>query len=151
MVLPYLYYCNLVWGSTYKNNMKRLTILQKRAIRIVSTSRCGAYTDPIFKAFKFLKITSIYLLQLSKFMYSFSTGNLPPKFDSFFSVNNGIHSYNTRHASFFRLPLCRTNIRQFSISFQGPKFFNSLSHEIKNTPTLLSFKHKLEEFLINSY
>ena len=91
------------------------------------------------KNFKFLKITSIYLLQLGKFMYSFSTGNLPPKFDSFFSVNNSIHGYNTRHASFFRLPLCRTHIRQFSISFQGPKFFNTLSYEIKNTPTLMSF------------
>ena len=84
MVLPYLYYCNLVWGSTYKSNLKRLTILQKRAIRIVSRSGCDAHTDPIFKEFKFLKITIIYLLQLGTFMYSFSTGNLPPKFDSFF-------------------------------------------------------------------
>ena len=40
----------------------------------------------------------IHLLQLGQFMYSFSTGNLPTKFDSFFSVNNSIHSYNTRHA-----------------------------------------------------
>ena len=44
----------------------------------------------------------IHLLQLGQFMYSFSTGNLPSKFDSFFSVNNSIHSYNTRYASFFR-------------------------------------------------
>ena len=84
-------------------------------------------------------------------MYSFSTGNLPPKFDSFFSVNNSIHSYNKRHASFFWLPLCRTNIRQFSISFQGPRFFDTLSSEIKTTPTLMSFKHKLKDFLINNY
>ena len=79
-------------------------------------------------------------------MYSFSIGNLPPKFDSFFSVNNSIHSYNTRHASFFRLPLCRRNIGRFSISFQAPKFFNTLSCEIKNTPTLMSFKRKLKGF-----
>ena len=72
-------------------------------------------------------------------------------FDSFFSVNNSIHSYNTRHASFYRLPLCRTNIRQFSISFQGPKFFNTLSSEIKNSQTLMSFKYKLKDFLINNY
>ena len=78
--------------------------------------------------------------------FNFSTGNLPPKFDSFLSVNDSIHSYNTRHASFFWLPLCRTNIRQFSISFQGRKFFNTLSYEIKNTPTLMSFKLKLKDF-----
>ena len=101
MVLPYFYYCNLVWGSTYQSNLKRLTILQKRAIRVVSSSSCDAHTDPIFKDLKFLKMNSIRLLQLGQFMYSSSTGNLPPKLDSFFSVNNSIHRYNTRHASLF--------------------------------------------------
>ena len=42
-----------------------------------------AHTDPIFEEFKFLKMNCIHLLQLGQFMYSFSTGNLPPKFDSF--------------------------------------------------------------------
>lgn len=39
----------------------------------------------------------IHLSQPGQFMYSFSIGNLP----STFSVNNDIHSCNTRHASFF--------------------------------------------------
>ena len=142
---------NTIRGSTYKSNLTRLTILQKRAIRIVSRSGCDAHTDPIFKELRFLKMKGIYLLQLGQFMYSFSTGNLPSKFDSFFSVNYCIHSYNTRYASFFQLPLCRTNIRPFFISFQGPKFFNTLSSEIKNSLTLMSFKYKLKDFLINNY
>ena len=87
----YLCYCNLVWGSTYKSNLKRLTILQKRAIRIVSRSACDAHTDPIFKELRFLKTKGIHLLQLGQFMYSFSTRNLPTKLDSFFSVNNSIY------------------------------------------------------------
>ena len=74
------------------------------------------------------------------------TGNLPPKFDSFFSVNNSIDSNNTKHASFFRLLFHRSNIRQFSISFLGPKFFNTPSSEIKNTPTLMSLQYELKDF-----
>ena len=27
MILPYLNYCNLVWGSTYKTNLQRIVIL----------------------------------------------------------------------------------------------------------------------------
>ena len=51
---------------------------------------------------KNLNFSSIHLLQLiGQSMFSFFAGNLPPKLDSFFSVNNTIHSYNTRHASFF--------------------------------------------------
>ena len=84
LVLPYLYYCNLVWGSTYKSNLKKFTILQKWAIRIVRRSGCDAHTDPIFKELRFLKMKGIHLLQLGQFMYSFSTGNLLTKFDSFF-------------------------------------------------------------------
>ena len=53
---------------------------------MVSRSGCDAHTDPIF-------LNGIHLLQLGQFMYSFSTGNLPTKFDSFFSVNKCIHSY----------------------------------------------------------
>ena len=49
MFLPYFYYCNLVWGSTYQSNLKRLTILQKRAIRVVSRSGCDAHTDHFSK------------------------------------------------------------------------------------------------------
>ena len=49
MILPYIYYCNLDWGCTYKSNLKRIVILEKRALRIVSKPRCDAHTDPIFK------------------------------------------------------------------------------------------------------
>ena len=79
-------------------------------------------------------------------MYSFSTGNLPTKFDSFFSVNKSIHSYNTR-----QVPFIGFLSAGHSISFQGPKFFNTLSSEIKNSVTLMSFKYKLKDFLINNY
>ena len=37
MILPYLYYCNLAWGDTYKANLQRIVILQKRALRILNT------------------------------------------------------------------------------------------------------------------
>ena len=36
-ILPYLYYCNLAWGGTYKANLQRIVILQKRALRIVKS------------------------------------------------------------------------------------------------------------------
>ena len=49
MILPYIYYCSLDWGCTYKSNLKRIVILEKRALRIVSKPRYDAHTDPIFK------------------------------------------------------------------------------------------------------
>ena len=43
---------------------------------------------------------------------------------------------------------CRTNLRQFSIRFQGPKFFNSLSNNIKDWESISLFSKKLKEFLV---
>ena len=45
MILPYLYYCNLAWGGTYKANLQRIVILQKRALRIVNNSTYNANTS----------------------------------------------------------------------------------------------------------
>jgi len=57
-----------------------------------------------------------------KFMYQYRSGLLPNSFNNMFSVTHQVHSYGTRSSEFFHLPQCRTNMRKFSISFQGPKF-----------------------------
>ena len=42
-----------------------------------------------------------------------------------------------------------TNIRNFSIRFQGPKFFNSLSPEIQNSESIRLFGKRLKKFLLS--
>ena len=81
-------------------------------------------------------------------MYSYRSGLLPNKFNDMFLSNYQVHSYNTRSAMAIRTPLCRTNIRQFSVRFQGPKFFNSLPIDIINITSFVSFKRKLKNYLL---
>ena len=64
MILPYLYYCNLAWGGTYKANLQRIVILQKRALRIVNNSTYDANTSLIFKELQLLKFRDIHSFQL---------------------------------------------------------------------------------------
>jgi hypothetical protein len=45
------------------------------------------------------------------------------------------------------LSLYRTNITNFSVSYQAPKFFNSLSDDIRSAPSITSFFSKLKSFL----
>ena len=151
MIFPYLYYCNLAWGGTYKSNLKRIVILQKRAVRIVNNSTYDANTGPIFKKLKLLKFHNVHLFQLGLFMFSFKNSTLPSKFNNLFFTSSQILNYNTRNAHFFRLPLCRTNTRQFSNYFQGPKFYNSLNSVITGSFPSASFKRKLKEFLLSMY
>ena len=50
---------------------------------------------------------------------------------------------------FFRLPSCRTNVRKFSLRFQGPKIFNSINEEIKNSLSLREFTSKLKSTFLD--
>ena len=133
---------NLAWGGTYKANLQRIVILQKRALRIVNNSTYDANTSPIFKELKLLKFHDIHSFQLGLCFHSRTLHSLP---------NSITSSYNTRNAHSFRLPLCRTNTRQFSIYFQGPKFYNSLNSTITGSSSSASFKRKLKEFLLSTY
>ena len=139
LVYPYLRYYATVWGSTYQSNLKRLINLQKRVIRTVSRSSFHTHTNPIFVSLRILKFEDIIKLQIRKVMYLYKNGPLPVSFNDMFLLNCDIHSYNTRNKNSFRLPYCRTNGRKFSLRFQGPKIFNSLSSEIQNASNIVFF------------
>ena len=81
-------------------------------------------------------------------MYRYKNSLLHNSFNDMFLLNCDVHvhSYNTRSKNFFRLPYWRTNVRKFSLRFQGPKIFNSLSPEIQNASSNALFNSKLKSF-----
>ena len=56
LILPYLNYCCVVWGNTYRSSLRSLCILQKRAIRICGKAGYRSHTMPIFQQLKTLDI-----------------------------------------------------------------------------------------------
>ena len=79
-------------------------------------------------------------------MYLYKNGLLPDSFNDMFLLHSDVHSYNTRQTrskNSFRLPHCRTNVRKFSLRFQGPKLYNSFSPDVQNAPSFAVFTSKL--------
>ena len=143
LVYPYWIYCVSVWGSTYQSNLNRIIILQKKMIRIISKVSFDSHTGVHFKEQEILKLSDIYLYQISKFMYLFKRDLIPNYFGDVFTLASQIHSYNTRNSSLFYIPHCRINFRKFSIRFQGPKSFNSLGWEIQNSESINLFGKRI--------
>ena len=131
---PYLIYC-----MTYQSNISRVIILQKKMIRIICKISFDSHTDVLFKELEILKFSDIYLYQKGKFTYLFKRGLLANYFRDMF----------TRSCNLFCIPPCRTYIRNFSIRFQGPMFFNSLSPEIQNSESIRLFAKRLLKFLLS--
>src|ERR1700733_5887679 len=68
MIYPYLSYCNFIWTPKYTTRQTRLTILQKRIIRIISGSKYFSHTRLLFFVklglLNFKQITSFQLLRV---------------------------------------------------------------------------------------
>ena len=62
-----IYGCN-IWGLTSEENIKKLDILQKRCIRIMTFSDFRSYTNPLFIKLKVLKVREIIKLQQLKLL-----------------------------------------------------------------------------------
>ena len=151
LILPYLNYGILAWGSAHQTLLDRLLLLQKKALRIICGVSPCSHADPLFVRYKILKIKDLFFFQLGQFMFNYNTNALPSIFDSMFPRNQSFHNYPTRRSNEFHLPLLRTLLAQNTFIYSGPRFWNSLSCDIKNSLSLNSFKRKLKNFLLNSY
>ena len=72
-------------------------------------------------------------------MYLYKNDQLPESFKNMFLTGEEI----------FVSPPCRTNVRKFSLRFQGPKIFNSINDEIKNSLNLKEFTSKLKSTFLD--
>ena len=59
-IYPYFIYCNQVWGSACKTNMKPLVVLQKKAIRIITGVHPMSPSEPLFSKLKLLNCENTF-------------------------------------------------------------------------------------------
>ena len=96
LILPYINYCNIIWGNCAMTKLDHMFLLQKKAVRICTKSSYLSHTDPLFNRLRIFKVYDINTLQIPIFMFKYHYEMLPPVFTNFFSYNNNLHSYPTR-------------------------------------------------------
>ena len=132
-----------MWASTYPTRLKRIHLLQKRLIRIITNSSYLSHTKELFKQEGLLNIYDINKLETAIFMYKFDTDQY-----FFFQLNSNIHYHNTRQSQSYHIVSKKTKLGQFSISYRGPKVWNSFSHMKKDSRTLRQFKKLVKNKLL---
>ena len=150
LVLPYLSYCNIIWGSTCKTHTVNTVRIQKRILRLCCGNKIVAKEDVFYKTNK-LPLSSInttqILLLVFKFFYS---PTLLPKFImSLFRAERNIHRFNTRSAMRMGLynEYARLNIRKTCLRIMGPLLWNNLPLGLREISTIGMFKKKLKSYL----
>ena len=77
MIHPYLTYGILAWGNTTQANLKKINVLQKRAIRIIRKVPYNGHTEPLLKKSNIPKLGDQYKFEATLFMHNYAMGKLP--------------------------------------------------------------------------
>lgn len=153
LILPYLNYGCEIWGNTYSSNLIKLTMLQKRIIRVICNEPFRAHTNVLFNGLKCLKFIDIIELKTLCIVYKAKNGLLPVKVQRYFTNLDSIHSHNTRQSSNknFYCIRSRTRLKQFGISIRGVQLWNNLDVQIRNIKSIGKFKNTLKKIFLDSY
>ena len=77
LFLPYLNYCCEVWSRANKCLTKKITKIQKWALRVICNSKYREHTTPLFAECKLLKFEDIVELKVLILMYNANKQELP--------------------------------------------------------------------------
>ena len=93
LILSKINYGILTWGYESESILK----LQKKAVRIITSAKYNAHTEPIFKKLSILNIHDLFSLCQLKFYHNYLNKLLPHHFiNMYFKMNNEVHHYSTR-------------------------------------------------------
>ena len=128
---------------------------QRRKLKEISRGGGEHFTShsaPIFLNLKILKLHDLFQLKLLSFVYESVNKISPVCFHNFFRSVESVHQYDTRQAGKDDIFLPQKNTSQYGLRserFNGAKCWNDIPVEIKRSPSVKRFRHKLKTFLLS--
>ena len=145
LILPYLNYCAVVWGTNYSTRIYKLVKLQKRALRIIDKKPYSYHTRELFIKYRILKFPDLVRKQHILILLGYLNGTLPTPIFEMFEYHR---LTNTRVAQHFKVPFARTNYKAFSLSVAAPRAWNTIVCKIfKNIDEVPRRKYILKKYV----
>ena len=144
MVRPHLEYGNVVWGPYYKEDIKAVERVQRRATKLISGLHDMSYGDRL----RHLKLPSLAYRRLRGDMiytYKIMTGKMDISKDDFFKTSK-LSTRGHRLKIFKQHATTLNRINTFSSRIVNE--WNSLPSEIVNAISVNSFKERLDKHWI---
>jgi hypothetical protein len=151
LFLPYIQYGIQAWGNSSVNNINKLIILQKRAVRNINNLSYLDHTAIYFKNNKILDIRKLFIYVTS--IYTFKTIKYSYDTELFAQLTffNSIHTYNTRGRCNLVLPQYNRSRCRNNIVFQASYIYNGLPESVRSSVSLSAFKTGLKHYLFFEY
>ena len=143
-IKPYLEYCCSIWGNSSKENLNIIVKLQKRAARLILDADFFTPSIVLFDKLKWISFSDIVKYHQVSLVYKCIHQISPEYLHDMFSIRPDSQRYNLRSSDTGRLVVPKKHNR--SLSFKGPKLWNSLDSETRKSISLSVFQSKVIQF-----
>ena len=145
-----------VWGFAKAHLLEKIILLQKKALRIITSADYHAPTAPIRKEINILSLTDQRYHIISSLMWDLDHNLIPPTLSSQFNRCTTVHQQNTRHAEIGKFIPKKTHTKHHgthSFQVQGTLILNGLKDLdiYNNAPSKETFLKHLKKSLIDNY
>lgn len=132
-----------MWGNTSKCNLHKLQLVQNFAARVVLGLRKFDHISQGRRSLRWLDVTEKVLFNDLVLAYKGVNGLAPDYLRKYFVKRSAVHNKNTGGCNDFVIPQCRLSMGQRAFYFRGPREWNGLPDNIRNTKDIDIFKRKL--------
>ena len=149
-ILPLIDYCSVVWGNSSEENLNRILKLQKRAARSIMNASYDTPSSFLFKQLEIMPIKVRIFYHKAVSVYKGLHELAPGYICNLFCEAQTFHERKLRSSCSGNLAIPRPHLECFkkSLSYSGPKVWNSLPSDVKSATSLANFKHMLRCHLL---
>lgn len=147
LIVPHINYNLIVWGSS----TKKISLIQKRAVRSIVNARYNSHTEPIFKQLKILTIDDLFRNCQLKFYYKYKRDLLPSSF-SYLKYTPKIRNLRTKNQLY--VPNDKAELAKRHLRYRIPILINRTKPDILTKLeklTYIGFGRYLKNDCIENY
>ena len=138
------------WGLS--NNINKLLVTQKRAIRLITNKYYRQHTDPIFKATSILKVIDLHRLQVCSFMYDLTNNKLPCSLRNYIALENeSNYTITTRQQNRIYKTRPRATFSSKLLNHKLNDIWNKIDSHLQQCNPKAKLKLLLHKLFIESY
>jgi len=149
LIHPHFLYCSNIYSCTGLSNIRKLEVLQKKAVRIINHKKSNFPTKDLFLTNGILPLRDLILYNKACFMHSVYYNYSPPTFSESFICNPPGHDHDLRQINNFHIPRPRIDWYKKMPLFDFPQTWNNLE-EAKLYRNRKTFQIMLKGRLIQS-
>lgn len=127
-------------GGTFKYLIEKIRVVQNHFLRIILSKQKRESSFPLFSELKILPIQHMYIFKVLRLFY-LRSGNT--------GTTDLLHSTRSIDRRMFRINKVNKSIFKHSFIYSGPKLFNQLPQNIKETNSLNVFCKKTKVWLLS--